>query len=249
MIKHSSFEMDGESRDLLLFDYLEGNLSAERAAMVEEALAHDPDLRAELEMWRESFVVQDFYATDALEAELLRKSSKPFSFSGSAAGFLVVLVTSMFSFIPVGEKEASLLHDRIGLPLAEVDAVQETDDAKVEDGETKAILVHDSAPHKSTNTPAAAAETDNILIFKQEELLPHAKRLKPEEGAIILVKVEPAAVNKQEQKARQPQSKKFSRKQERQVKRMKRKALQQKKANEFIKGNRPYVVPLDTQNF
>jgi hypothetical protein len=41
----------------------------------------------------------------------------------------------------------------------------------------------------------------------------------------------------------------FTRKQQRAVARMRRRAVQQRKANEFLKGNVPYVVPLNPNSF
>ena len=112
MKQQSSYNEDGESRDLLLFEYLEGNLTEEKARALEEALLTDPELRAELECWKESYVVQDFYATGQLEEQLLKGHNKSFSFSGPTAGFVLVLITSLFSFLPIADQQEQVLHPK-----------------------------------------------------------------------------------------------------------------------------------------
>jgi hypothetical protein len=46
-----------------------------------------------------------------------------------------------------------------------------------------------------------------------------------------------------------PVVKTFTRQQRGAIARMKRRAIQQRKANEFLKGSVPYVVPLNPNNF
>jgi hypothetical protein len=46
-----------------------------------------------------------------------------------------------------------------------------------------------------------------------------------------------------------PVARTITRKQARQIARMKERALQRRMANEFEKGRVPYVVPLNTRNF
>jgi hypothetical protein len=50
-------------------------------------------------------------------------------------------------------------------------------------------------------------------------------------------------------KVKVPVTKTLTRQQRRAIARMKRRALEQRKANEFLKGNIPYVVPLNPNSF
>jgi hypothetical protein len=50
-------------------------------------------------------------------------------------------------------------------------------------------------------------------------------------------------------KVKVPTIRTLTRKQQRAIARMKRKAIEQRKASEFLKGNVPYVVPLNPNSF
>ena len=249
MKKQSSYEMDGESRDLLLFDYLEGNLTEEKAHALEEAMAADPELCAELESWKESFVVQDFYATDALEAHLLKVNYQIFSFSGPAAGFMLVLITALFSFLPIGEQnEEKVFHKTVTLPVpaAIAENIEIEEVTAEQSGVNKTIVLQLPVAQKFA---AALQEYDDAATnAEQEKELPHLEKFVPVDAVASIKEVQAIDV-----KWVKPQKilelKAVSHKKQRQIRQMKEKALQQRKANEFIKGNRPYVVPLDTKNF
>jgi hypothetical protein len=65
----------------------------------------------------------------------------------------------------------------------------------------------------------------------------------PEETGLGPVREQPV------KKVKVPVAKTLTRQQRRAVARMKRRAVQQREANEFLKGNVPYVVPLNSNNF
>ncbi|WP_224997561.1 hypothetical protein [Cesiribacter sp. SM1] len=250
MKEPTTYEMNEESRDLLLFDYLEGNLTEERAAMLKKALSTDHQLQAELELWKDSFVVQEFYATDVLEDKLLRKVKKPFPVTGPAAGFLLLLVASLLSFIPAGEDEHVTYFIKRPLPESPLTEAAPADEKALE------AEVNAGAPAIPSNLALQRPAEQQIVVVAPPvavsdrlAALPHTLGGMPETKDSFLKTAVPAVMESRESPARLHPTKEYSRKKERQIRRMKEKALQQKKANEFIKGNRPYVVPLDTQNF
>jgi hypothetical protein len=65
----------------------------------------------------------------------------------------------------------------------------------------------------------------------------------PEGTELVTVPEQPV------KKVKVPVVKTFTRQQRGAIARMKRRAIQQRKANEFLKGNVPYVVPLNPNNF
>ena len=249
MKQQSSYEMDGESRDLLLFNYLEGNLTEEKALALEAALAADPALIAELESWKESFVVQDFYNTAALEAQLLKPKSPAFSLSGPAAGFLLVFVSSLFSFLSVNEMPSEALlpkAESLSFPAMAVETPAEN--PEVEKQESKA----ESAPRAAAIVLAkalASEEGDAVVSNDAAAELPEVASIFPLESASASAEYIQTVDIKRVRQKKALEPKIVSRKEQRRIRKMKEKAQQQKMANEFIKGNRPYVVPLDTKNF
>ena len=250
MNEPATYEMNEESRNLLLFNYLEGDLTEERAAMLEKALSTDQELQAELDLWKESFVVQDFYATDALEQQLLQKVKKPFSFSGSAAGFLFLLMASLLSFITAGEEEhvPRFINRPLSVPPV-IEAVPTGDKALGEKSREDKLAIQAITAPLQPEEQQAILLVQPIAITDRIEALPYIPVGKPESSSFSPVINLPAVFTNKGKSARQHSIRDYSRKKERQIRRMKEKALQQRKANEFIKGNRPYVVPLDTQNF
>lgn len=254
MKKGAFYEMDAESKDLLLFDYLEGNLTPERARELEEALVEDPDLRSELAHWKESFVVQDFWPTNALEEQMLLKAGKTFTFTAPAAGFVVVFLASLFSFLPISEQPQMPLL----LPVAELKVQAPAPEAKVQPALVPAQpKVPLGLTEYGVDKAATAAEKELPLLNHQQEVVP--KRAVPQS----IMYQQPLHVSLTEKvagaveaphltnnlQAQQLEPRKISKKAARQISRMKKKARQRKQAAEFLKGNRPYVVPLDTKNF
>lgn len=245
----TTYEMNEESRDLLLFNYLEGNLTEERAAMLEKALSTDHELQAELELWKESFMEQEFYATDALEDQLLQKVKNPFSFSGPAAGFLLLLVASLFSFIPTGEEEHVAHSIKRVLPDSPVAAAASGEKA------SETAVCSDAPAIQTNSAPHPREEQQAILIAPPVALTERIEAMhyvivgKSESWGLFPDINLPVVIKSKEQPTHLHSSKEISRKKERQIRRMKEKGLKQKRANKFIKGNRPYVVPLDTRNF
>lgn len=254
MKKQASFNLDQESRELLLFDYLEGNLTAEMAAQLEEAMATDPDLCAALDSWKESYVVQDFYATHKLEEQLLAIPPKSFSLSGPLVGFSLVLITALLSFLAVGEQsEKHILPAEVVTPIGLGEKEPEVLESAVET--TK-------AQSEEALLPGAAVKSDESVeaVLAIETLTPPRGELKYELPAMqaLMPVADPVTFDADGVQFIVPklvhhqlvvQPKEISRKQQRQIRRMKARALQQRKANEFMKGNRPYVVPLNTKNF
>lgn len=251
MKQQSSYEMDGESRDLLLFDYLEGNLTEEKTCALEEALATDPELCAELEIWKESFVVQDFYDIKVLEEQLVKSKSHSYTLSGPSAGFMLVLITALFSFLPVGEqKEKVAFHKTVSLPIpaAIAENVKVEEVAAEQRGVSKPIALQLPVAYKFAEALVLEETDDAATNAEQEKELPHLEKLVPVDAAASINDIQAVDI-KWVKLQKILQLKVVSHKKQRQIRRIKEKALQQRKANEFFKGNRPYVVPLDTKNF
>ena len=181
MKQHPSY-MDGESWDLLLFDYLEGNLTEARAQELEMALATDPALRAELESWKESFVVQEFYPTGALEEQLLQVVPKPFSFSGPAAGFMLVLLTSLFSFLPIEDQAENKVFSKAAIVIALPPVGDNTKEQEVVEPEKKPKPAQASV-QLASSIPATAtgAEAQMALEPVDAAVLPLISGRVPEE--------------------------------------------------------------------
>jgi len=88
-----------EHIDNMLFNYLEGNLSDDKAQQVEREITSDPLIEGELNLWKQSFVHADFYNTTTIEPQLLQ-SPGSFGFTFFLNSILVVCIALISSTNP-----------------------------------------------------------------------------------------------------------------------------------------------------
>lgn len=98
-------------------------------------------------------------------------------------------------------------------------------------------------PKYKESSQVALPEKIIIIELPQQTVLPLAVN-QPTKDLLILQKDIPRITVK-----KMPAIHTITRKQQRQIAKMKERALQRRRANEFLKGNIPYVVPLDNRNF
>jgi hypothetical protein len=251
-----SFTDNGESGELdkFLFNYLEGNLSEEQARELERQAAADTRLGSELELWKETLVTQDFYDTSLLEKNLLLEDStmpeqkQTVNPTTSASLFMIALLTIICSIWPVKtEKEVpdQVLDITLQVPVAEKIRTQLTTPVSV----TAEGNHHQGIKVQVSSLPQAkvplTGTMDQMLVKNLTEL----KSAELSATSEIPVVVIPEAGRKKLSIRNIPAARTITRKQARQIARMKERALQRRMANEFQKGQVPYVVPLNTRNF
>lgn len=246
--------------DRLLFEYLEGELSPGQAKALEDRLAADPALRGELELWQASFVQPDEYDTQALEKCLVQEHVPvPGSWAaGWLPGLVLMLVLAWFLLAPpAADKEPPAARERVAAtaPAGNSSPVEEA--AEKEQVVTvlapQAIDIQEYMGEKPlparTVREAHFLQNERTEAIRMPELRPLTPVPAPENLPVAVdlaarqVKVRPVPVKK----AALPKA--LLRKQERAIARMKERARQQRKANEFLKGNVPYVVPLNSNSF
>lgn len=230
---------DENDLDNLLFAYVEGELTGGQRQQLEARLASDAALRAELELWKESFVAQAFYDTQKLEASLLREPVKPVNTRTSTYVFVVMLMTSLLSFLPLAtEKETRQTPEQINLLTPAIAAENDTE-------ETESPVISPVARNERVirETPAEIFLTEkvNYAVLPKRQLLPLQ--------VIAIVPRMPVANPKKIVVKKPVVVPELTRKQRRAISKMKEKARQRRLANEFLKGNVPYVVPLNSRNF
>ena len=239
---------DDARMDELLFEYLEGTLSEEQVTELERRLATDSTLRQELEHWKEAFVDQDFYDTQLLEESLRQPTTRMITIPTSA--LLVALLTSALSVFPIAAvKESIVQTSPVVMPApvvapatSEMAAVAKQLPPAVIKPRFPRVLLPPLKP-ATISPPRAASENVSPAEKLQPRMLPPGVRLPNAdisalETRMTGVHLEKAAV-----------ARVLTRKERRQIERMKEKARQERAANEFLKGQVPYVVPLNTNNF
>lgn len=243
-----------DKQDLLFFEYLEGELSGPQKSALEEKISLDPDLLEEVSFWEESFIEQDFYNTEKLEARLLDIPGgqvKSWYSYVSLNVFLMVLLSGLFSFLPLSEDEEKLIPAAFhgsgkavnkesyskSVPVPAMEAEKRKPNFKVH---SKAKLLLSIGKE----IPAETELPDDFTKLK----FPAMSSMAPEREVSVPELQFPAPEVTTASKGKVSR-RTISRKEERKILRKKEKAIQNRQAREFMKGKRAYVVPLNTENF
>jgi hypothetical protein len=252
----SAQDWESHELDKRLFDYLEGNLSAEQALELEQEITSDATLAGELEHWKDAVFVQDFYDTQVLEERLLLQETivpaqKQAVHTTTPATLLIaLLLTCVCSLWPVKVENQEVKNSQfltLRLPVAENISEKPTHLLPVAARENQKTLVTTQAqylPKSSTALTVLVRHTQTTLL---KPLLPTTLHVSA--GNEIPQVILPETANKKLSVKNLPAARTVTRKQARQIARMKERALQRRMANEFEKGRVPYVVPLNTRNF
>ena len=252
-----------QATDKLLFQYLEGELTDEQTRTLEARLSADPSLRGELELWQAAFVQPDDCDTAELEERLLRETVPPPGVSAfrRGAGLALVaalLLTTFLTMFLLTERPP--VAEKLRLPAAEKAAAPAAPATKppVPTAEAPPGPVVDAAPGRlpsgnKTFTPNRADRHRAVAPVPAAAPMPAVAPLEP------VAALQPVPVpegtglgyvkGQRVKKVKVRVAKTVTRQQQRAFARMKRRAIQQRKANEFLKGNVPYVVPLNPNSF
>lgn len=233
----------GENTDLVLFDYLEGNFSEDQMTQIEKEINADPLMAEELEIWQSSRIESGFYDTAELENDLIRETVLSFNFSFYLNSLLIMGIAV---FTGTNSKTIPLTLAAATHVLPKAEAIPPQVVFQQVDS-TPEILIF---PHQKVTASFAEYETS----FTQTTALNIPRimqpKLEPVESANHLISVEPTEMAiSPASTATAKEIKKIDRKSMKAKNRMQRKAKQNRMASEFMKGDIPYVVPIDTQNF
>lgn len=256
-----------QATDKLLFQYLEGELTDEQTRMLEAWLAADPALRSELELWQAAFVQPDDCDTTGLEGRLLKEPVPPAGTGDFrwAPGLVLVAALFLTSFLTMFLLcERSLMGEkRLHLPPA---AEKAAAPAPATSGIKPPVRTTDQAPQPViVAAPERVISGNKTFSPNREDRPPVAAPVLAAAPMPVVVPLEPVIIlqaipapegaglgyakEQPVKKVKVPVVRTFTRQQRRAVARMKRRAIQQRKANEFLKGNIPYVVPLNPNSF
>jgi hypothetical protein len=234
------------SRDWLLFQYVEGELDDAQVRQMETQLAADEALREELTLWEEAFVEDETYDTYALEARLRIADTSSWVYFRTGIGMLVVWLMASFSF-----PTATQFHKQhVTIPATAEKIVKPSLPATTNPAPIPLVT---DLPARKTNgnilrihPKDESKDTQPLRVYAPAlPLLEPSVQLKPDSTEPATYHWQVKTVNR----VAKTQPKKLTRQEQRQQMRMKEKARQQRQANEFMKGNVPYVVPLNSTNF
>lgn len=231
--------------DEIIFDYLEGNLSENERSAFEILLSTDQQLSAQVKAWRNTYVLETFPITKDLETHILalvKRRTWMFSLNTFIYVLLVTLFTSMPSEEPVTTSGWS------------GNTVQTTNNTGAEKNcETKftgPVRLKSIKARADVQITATGDVKEKTLPTHEDDIrLLRIPNTLPLHAPLSLEKIE--MINRPVKILRTTKSsvKQLSKKELRQIRRKKLEDYKLKSQKEFLKGNVPYVVPLDINNF
>jgi len=252
-MKPSAEDWENQELDKLLFEYLEGNLPEEQARELEQQAASEALVGTELEYWKETKVTAEFYDTSLLEEKLLRIEGIPVNQpveagkSYKAPFYVLIWLICMCCVWPVRLKE-----EKTNLPAIITFETFSREKEKQLVPISGHINDAMAVANKLQTQKKVLPEYTPTYTKVDRVYLPDLNKLNPVQLPVFPAIQEiniPASASKKLRLIKVPASKTATRKQARQIARMKERSLQRRMANEFLKGRVPYVVPLNTQNF
>lgn len=232
-----------EHIDKMLFNYLEGNFSDEKALQVEREIASDPLIMEELNLWKSSYIHNDFYATSVIETSLLQKPTlfNPITFFLNS---ILVIGITFFSSTNQKINYASTSH----LNVFNINYLEPKEPQHLISNQTISVLVKSPATTRSHLVGSLNGQIEEFEILARVSIqVPELSSIPPDWIKSIIIHPKSIKINHTLDAPLLAQ--KELRKKERAIRRMKKKALQDRMASEFIKGDIPYVVPVNPNNF
>lgn len=260
------------NREELLFDYMEGNLLEGQRKQVEVLLSQDPALKAELMLWKETVVKEELPVS--VPADHLYK---PVSFWRKPI-ISAVLLIGILSSVSLGFgylwMDNQLVIDKKGQGVSEreiagssagiMPELNEKDNERSEPETPQQIVLKQPTGNLSGKKPVLVEDAgidlpepaeevitsqapDSIPVSVQNIYIPVEDSLPEQEDTIL-----PSQVSLEKAKAELSKPAKLTKEEKkklREISRMKRKALERKEQQQFMKGNKPYVVPPHLKNF
>lgn len=246
-----------ESMDMLLFDYLEGNLSEEKAIEFEKELASDLSLQEELGIWKSAHIDSEDYDTAEIESTILNKTIPSYHITSFLNMFLIGCVVFISSVQPKVDGHHSPL-----MEMGELDEFNVTTEKSALTEEKSTSIVEEGTvitEEKTEFTELARIPVQATIKPTHEVLIEKTIDQKIDRIQVTVIEKLPICSDtylmtltiqtKSTATSKTSVRKKPDRKALKGIRKMKKKAIEDRMANEFIKGNVPYVVPINTSNF
>ena len=230
-----------ENIDLMLFDYLEGDLTSNEVSQIEMQIASDPLISEELNTWRKTYIKAELSDTKFFETQLLQPIN-PFSFTLFINSILVICLTLISStnrqLIPSSTPMTNNQN------LYSITAKQPISQLSYSIIDIEPFLIRPTAnftpSHKVASKEVEGTEYKFIPNSAMVTFSPkwadypmsYPKSIKFRREIDLLI-ITPKELRKKDKALR----------------RMRKKAQRDRMASEFIKGDIPYVVPVNPTNF
>jgi hypothetical protein len=236
------------------FEFFEGGLSKEEKSMVLEFVEKDPLYRQEFEYWEKSYVREPLPDKLKLEDKLLKRdSSLPYFLFGGI--FFITLIFVIYFNSTTNEKINHIVLENKSLPKKQTEKVVTNEDKlfnnpKRLDRKKVAVVltskeinskdfgVDSLSVNEDIKVPVGVSQIQNHINNSAIDSTLDSSNINFVEKNIITTTKETNKADKKEQRAKQRELEKY-----------KQKSIEKKQADRYLKGNVPYVVPINPNNF
>jgi hypothetical protein len=240
----------------VFFNYYEGNMSEDEKVALFSFLDKNPSLYQDFTFWKDSYVHEPLPMVEALEKRLIKQEKASYRIEKSILYKLLVLVgVGALLWWSISDKDSNHKVNRLPETLEKVDAP-----AILSPQHRKNELGAKQINPRGKKSPSILTLIDKEYEpVETKDSMPSNSGVSKDEAINVLSTplidtaglVDPASPN-QEQNAAQhsePQSTHLTKKELRQIERTKARAKNLRREQEFLKGDQPYVVPIDPNRF
>ncbi len=228
-------------QDELIFDFLEGNLSPDEKEAFLILKEESEVLGRQVRLWENTYLHEPLPSIEVLENKLLIPENGARGFSFRIYGLLIM----MLAILPiVGDRQEasirnSVAHIDITEPLIHKQEIQSF---------KRIAKTVEKKKNVTRKTPKQETVPESMVQFQPSASVPAIEidEIRTSQD-LVLKKISPGKLS-----VKKPVltfHKKWSRHEKRQIRKKKWKDSDAKHAAEFMKGNVPYVVPLNSNNF
>jgi hypothetical protein len=231
-------------QDELIFDFLEGNLSPDEEEAFIMLKEESEVFNRQVRLWQNTYFDEPLPSVKVLEEKLL---IKPNTHSGNFPTriYTVLIIMFMFAVTPEdrtrkpGSETFKVLRN-VSKTIPHQDQIENLQtDLNFKENKTKSTSREN---HSQVVTEVNESEYQSVVLsYQKPESL-----FKPQEFTL-------QKIGLTKNKSRKPTSvvvrKKWTGREKRQIRKKRIQDRREREANEFLKGNVPYVVPLKSNNF
>lgn len=237
----------------VFFNYYEGNLNENEKSSLFVLLDADASLYKEFTLWKDSYVNEPLPEVTALERSLIRKEQAWFKMDK-------LIATELFILVGI----ASFMFWNFHKNVPEIKTTNTTTieknlkDEVLQDlkKEEKLDYANKASKFKKRNLESMVENSNSTISFAHDTTsssLPTIIEIEiesqPTTAEIVILEETKDTIQSTTLQIEQRSVKKLSKKDLRELKKAKLKIIRHRQEQEFLKGDQPYVVPIDPSRF
>ena len=245
--------------DEVFFDYYEGNLNEDEKTELFSLLDENPSLHHDFMLWKNAYVHEPLPAIGAMERSLIKKEIWSFRAKGYVALSIAACAGIMVFFWSItAERKADQDSNSLKISIEQkVKPAIFNYSSGAKHVFLKKDMIQRSKNLDSTNQFQSNKSSIQPIVSMQDTVAPRLDMVNEKYSDIVSdVYIDTFKINREpldlEENVIQnitPQTIQLSKKELKKIQKAKERAKTRRQEQEFLKGNQPYVVPIDPNRF